>query len=317
MTNAKPPADGQKKQAQPPRRLGRGLSSLLGDGVALTPPDMSEASQDRTPSASEPTGRDIQFIPVEWINPGPWQPRRIFDPAGLDELAGSIRERGIIQPVLLRPNPENPARYQLIAGERRWRAAQKAQLHDIPALITSYDDKTSAELSLIENIQRRDLSAVEEAEGYKTLIDSHDYTHEELAEIVGKSRPHIANLLRLLSLPASVQKMIIEQTLSMGQARPLIGHEQAETLAAEIVAKKLSVRQVEALIARLRSGKPGHQKPEKSSDIRAIEKNAKDKYGLSVSLDWAEEKEKGKLVISLTSLDQLDDLLARLGIAPE
>ena len=204
--------------------------------------------------------------------PGPWQPRRSFDTDELKELAASIKSRGLLQPVIVRPHPDQPSRFQLIAGERRWRAAQIASLHDIPAVISAFDDKEAAELSLIENIQRRDLSVIEEAEGYQALLDKHGYSQQELADIVGKSRSHIANIGRLLTLPQSIRDNLIKRKLTMGQVRPLIGRDDAEQLAAHIMKDQLSAREVERLI------KAGRQKPakpvqavEKSADIKALE----------------------------------------------
>ena len=187
-------------------------------------------------------------IPIEWINVGPWQPRRRFDKAGLDELAASIRQNGIVQPILLRPHPEKSSRYQLVAGERRWRAAQLAKIHQVPAIIRDLSDAECYEIALIENIQRSDLSVIEEAQGYQKLLETNRYTQEQLSDIIGKSRSHIANLLRLLLLSPFVQNLLLDRKITMGQARPLIGHDQAEALAKMIVAKGLSARQVEALV---------------------------------------------------------------------
>ena len=254
----------------------------------------------------------MRSLPIEWINPGPWQPRQIFEADALAELAVSIRQRGLIQPILVRENPKKPSRYELIAGERRWRAAQLAKLHEIPAIISHLSDKEAGELSLIENIQRQDLSVIEEADGYQRLIDNHNYTQETLSGIIGKSRSHIANLLRLRQLPGSVKAMLAAGSLSMGQARPLIGHPDAAELADKIVKQNLSARAVEALV---KSGK-GAASPkipvQKPADIRALEVRAQTELGLSVSIDWDAAREKGKLSVSLASLDQFDDLLKRL-----
>ena len=218
---SKPP---QKKFATAPkstattRGLGRGLSTLLGDsGIAA-------AANQSAPSDN----REYQQIPVEWINVGPWQPRRKFDREQLDELASSIRQKGIVQPILLRPTPNQPGRFQLVAGERRWRAAQMAQLHDIPSVVRYLTDSECYEIALIENIQRQDLSVIDEAQGYANLLEIYRYTQDQLSKIIGKSRSHIANLLRLLGLPESVQALLRDGELTMGQARPLVGHPQAE-----------------------------------------------------------------------------------------
>jgi len=309
-----------KKTSTETKRLGRGLSSLLGD-VPISPqssaPATARAAAAKTPddmvAGVSDNGR-IRHIPVEWINPGPWQPRRVFDAGQLKDLAQSIKQRGLIQPIIVRPNPKHPQRYELIAGERRWRAAQLAALHEIPALITDYTDLQSAELALIENIQRQDLSVIEEADGYQALIDSHGYTQEQLAEIIGKSRPHIANLLRLRQLPASVREKLANRTLTMGQVRPLIGHPDAERLAAKIMAENLSARQAEALVKAHKIDSSPTQKKQKSADIRALEEKARTQLGLSVSVDWDEAREKGRLSVSLSSLEQFDGLLKRLGL---
>ena len=308
-----------------PSRLGRGLSSLLGDAAipakntpqpqAANPTDMELSTMvaQATGSASS-----VRSIPVEWINPGPWQPRRIFDTQALNELAVSIRQKGLIQPILVRETPDKENRYQLIAGERRWRAAQIAKLHEIPAIIGVFDERDASEISLIENVQRRDLTSIEEAEAYQALISSHDYTQEELADIIGKSRSHITNLMRLLNLPVSVQELISEGRLTMGQVRPLIGHQDAAAFAQKILTDNLSARQVERLIKDLKSGvKAETKKPEKSSDIRALEDRAMQILGLSLSLSWDDAKEQGKLSISMSSLEQLDDLMLRLGLVDD
>jgi len=226
------------------RGLGRGLSTLLGDsGIAAAANQAAPADQ-----------REYQQIPVEWINVGPWQPRRQFDREQLAELAGSIRQKGIVQPILLRPTPDQPGRFQLVAGERRWRAAQMAQLHEIPAVVRNLSDAECYEIALIENIQRQDLSVIDEAQGYANLLEINHYTQDQLSKIIGKSRSHIANLLRLLGLPESVQTLLRDGNLTMGQARPLIGHPQAALLAKTIVSKGLSARQAEALVKTAVSG---------------------------------------------------------------
>ena len=296
------------------RGLGRGLSSLLGDaGVAAT-----------TRASGTSTGAPVQSgltdLPIEWINSGPWQPRRRFDTASLAELADSIRSKGLVQPILVRPKAGASNRYELIAGERRWRAAQMAQLHTVPAIIRNLQDEEAYELALIENIQRADLSAVEEAEGYRQLIDNFHYTQEQLSEIIGKSRSHIANLLRLLSLPSDVRDMVVDGTLTMGQVRPLIGHKDCVILAREVAAKGLSARQVEALAARDRTGagkkaasKTGKMSG-KSADIRALETRAENSLGLRIDIDWNEESGKGRMAITFKSLEQFEAVMEKLGI---
>jgi len=299
------------KSAATTRGLGRGLSTLLGDSGIAT------AANQAAPSDK----REYQQIPVEWINVGPWQPRRQFDREQLDELAGSIRQKGIVQPILLRPSPTQSGRYQLVAGERRWRAAQIAQLHQIPSVIRDLSDAECYEIALIENIQRQDLSVIDEAQGYANLLEINRYTQDQLSKIIGKSRSHIANLLRLLGLPESVQALLRDGELTMGQARPLVGHPQAEFLAKTIVAKGLSARQAEALIKTAVSGAtPAARQPatiEKSADIKAIEQRAAVQLGLAMSIKWNEQAETGRVQIDCQSLEQMTLILDKLGLSDE
>ena len=305
-----PAASSPKKTAT--RGLGRGLSSLLGDSGIATATGALVSSSDVT---SQPAAVGFQDIPVEWINVGPWQPRRRFDNAGLNELASSIRQKGIVQPILLRPNPNKSSRYQLVAGERRWRAAQLAKIHQVPAIIRDLTDAECYEIALIENIQRSDLSVIEESQGYQKLLENNRYTQEQLSDIIGKSRSHIANLLRLLLLPNAVQNLLLDRKITMGQVRPLIGHDQAEALAKMIVEKGLSARQVEALAKQPAGQAVQKSKPlEKSADIKALEKQAGEKLGLTFHIDWNEAKDRGKVTIDCQSLDQMTNLLAQLGI---
>jgi ParB family chromosome partitioning protein len=301
------------------RGLGRGLSSLLGDaGIAATTGASAGAAPSPASPASAPAQTGLTELPIEWINSGPWQPRRRFDTASLSELADSIRSKGLVQPILVRPRAGASNRYELIAGERRWRAAQMAQLHSVPAIIRNLEDEEAHELALIENVQRADLSAVEEAEGYRQLIDSFGYTQEQLSQIIGKSRSHIANLLRLLSLPREVSDMVVNGTLSMGQVRPLVGDEDCVALAREVAARGLSARQVEAMVARRKRGAAGASKstvaPGKSADIRALEAKAEKALGLRLAIDWDETAGKGRMAISFTSLEQFETVMAKLGI---
>lgn len=327
MSSKTPPATRSSPKTAN-RGLGRGLSSLLGDrGIAAatgtapmetapTGAATGTATGAKTPMAAAVSpASGLQDIPIEWINVGPWQPRRRFDKAGLDELAASIRQKGIVQPILLRPNPDNPARYQLVAGERRWRAAQLARTHQVPAIIRDLTEAECYEIALIENIQRSDLSVIEEAQGYQKLLETNRYTQEQLSEMIGKSRSHIANILRLLMLPPAVQTLLLDRKMTMGQARPLIGHATAEGLAKVIVANGLSARQAEAL-AKTGAAVAGKkaQPAEKSADIRALEQQAAAKLGLAFHIDWNETKERGKVTIDCQSLAQMTHLLAQLGI---
>ena len=297
------------KSAATTRGLGRGLSTLLGDSGIAT------AANQAAPSDK----REYQQIPVEWINIGPWQPRRKFDREQLDELAGSIRQKGIVQPILLRPTPNQPGRFQLVAGERRWRAAQIAQLHDIPSVVHDLSDSQCYEIALIENIQRQDLSVIDEAQGYANLLEINCYTQDQLSKIIGKSRSHIANLLRLLGLPESVQALLRDGRLTMGQARPLVGHSHAEFFARKIVEKGLSARQAEALIKTATSGEtPAALQSatiEKSTDIKAIEQRAAVKLGLVVSIKWNAQTETGRMQIDCQSLEQMTLVLDKLGLS--
>ena len=303
----------EKTPKKPTKGLGRGLSSLLGDANAASASGAT-SSLGQAASSSDVRPNEIRVVPVEWINPGPWQPRRVFDKGNLEELAQSMAENGIIQPILVRPNPQKEGRYQLIAGERRWRAAQMAQLHDIPTIIREFSDKQAAELSLIENIQRSDLTAIEEALGYRMLIDTHDYTQDDLASIVGKSRPHISNMMRLLNLPDEIHQFILQGKMTAGQARPLIGHEDALKIAQIVIEKQLSARDVEKLARHEQPSETEASKAEKSADIKALEKKAKDMLGLRVRIDWDEGKETGAVKVKISNFAQLDMLLDKLGL---
>ena len=330
----------------PARGLGRGLSSLLGDaGIAAatsTPfpnaasasglasrPDPATGSQSADMRATQAGVTDgvsggVIEIPVEWINSGPWQPRLKFDQTALAELAESIRQKGIVQPVLVRKSVANPQRYQLIAGERRWRAAQLAQLHTVPAILRDISDVEAYELALIENVQRTDLTVIEEALGYQNLISKHKYKQEQLSELIGKSRSHIANLLRLLSLPSDVMTLVADGQLTMGQVRPLIGHDDASALAQEIISKGLSARQAEAL-AKQRAetdttsgmsdtGVTVKTGPEKPADILALEARAAEQLGLAMTIDWDASKTRGKLVFACEDFAQITFILEQLGL---
>ena len=310
---SKPPQNSTaaSKSTKTTRGLGRGLSTLLGDsGITAVAAEVAQSDK-----------REYQQIPVESINVGPWQPRRKFDREQLDELAGSIRQKGIVQPILLRPKPNQLGRFQLVAGERRWRAAQIAQLHDIPSVVRDLSDPECYEIALIENIQRQDLSVIDEAQGYANLLEVNRYTQDQLSKIIGKSRSHVANLLRLLGLPESVQALLRDGELTMGQARPLIGHPQAEFLAKKIVAKGLSARQAEVLIkTAVSEASPAARQLatiEKSADIKAVEKRAAVKLGLTMSIQWNEQAEMGRVEIDCQSLEQMTLILDKLGLSDE
>lgn len=281
--------------------LGRGLSALLAD-VGPMDPVVSESS---------PVIRGDQKIAIERVRANPDQPRRSFDDAELEDLASSIREKGIIQPLILRSDPNYPDDYQIVAGERRWRAAQLANLHEVPAIVRELNDTEVLELAIIENIQRSDLNALEEALGYRQLMDRFGHTQEKLSEALGKSRSHIANLLRLLSLPESVQEMVRKGLLSAGHARAIITSGRPEELATEIVKKQLSVRQAEQLAKKDFTKKVGGQKssvPAKDADTRALEEDLSSTLSMKVLIDHKPGQQTGELRIKYSNLADLDRL---------
>jgi len=280
------------------RRLGRGLATLINESA-----DVAAA-----------TGLEgMRTVAIEALKPSVLNPRASFEPRELKELAESIRARGLVQPIVVRPASGPGASYEIIAGERRWRAAQAAALHDVPVIVRDLDDQQALEIAIIENVQRTDLNAVEEAAGYRQLIHAYKYTQEDLAGIVGKSRSHLTNTLRLLKLPESVQDLIREGALSAGHARALIGLEDAERLARDIVKRAMSVRDVEALIQRRGKPKSGGTAQKKSgdADTRAAERQLSDALGLKVSIQTG-KGEKGELRIAYSTLEQLDDVRRRL-----
>lgn len=276
------------------RSLGRGLDALLGE--------------DRAPSE-----RTQRTLPVDQIVPGRVQPRRIFRKEDLESLTQSVRDKGILQPILVRPHPDDPKKFELIAGERRWLAAQAAKLHDVPVVIRDMDDADALEIALIENIQRQDLSPLEEAEAYRRLMDEFKHTQETVSQIVGMSRSHVANTLRLLALPPAVKEMIDQGELTAGHARALLKADDPEALAREIIARGLNVRESEQM------GKAQPRKPKaaaasdadgKPVDTMALEKELAILLGLGVEIKGRGEA--GSLIIRYKTLEQLDDVLQRL-----
>jgi ParB family chromosome partitioning protein len=255
------------------------------------------------------TAEDQRSLPLAALKPGRFNPRRNFSQAQLEELAASIRERGLVQPLVVRPSMTDVETFEIVAGERRWRAAQLANLHQVPVVVRELTDQEAVELAIIENVQREDLNAIEEGEGYKLLMDGHGYTQEDLAKVIGKSRSHLANTLRLLRLPDSVQELVRSGALSAGHARALIGRDDAEALAARIVKEELTVRDVEALTQE-KSPKAKRHKS-KDADTRAAEAELTEALGLKVEIKRG-RKEKGELRIRYTTLDQLEDLRHRL-----
>ena len=293
-----------------PRRLGRGLGALLGD-VRREEPLVTAAR-----AAPDGEMRGLAMLPVAAIEPHPNQPRSHFDEAALDELAASIAARGVIQPVIVRPLVAG--RFQLVAGERRWRAAQKAQLHEIPALVRDLADRDVMALALIENIQREDLNPIEEARAYHRLASEEGLAQAEIARMVDKSRSHVANLQRLLSLPVPVIELVEEGRLSMGHARALIGHDNAVELAVRAVAKNLSVRELENEVRRVkRAGTPPRQaRPPRDSagdaDIQAVQNHLEEFLGLGVRINPDADPRSGAVTIRYRTLDQLDQICQRL-----
>lgn len=292
--------------------LGRGLSALLGE-ISETPIDSGTGSPSGTGSEAP---RGAATAPIEKLRPNPDQPRRDFSEADLDELAASIRQRGIIQPVIVRPDPGHPGDYQIVAGERRWRAAQRARLHDIPIVVRDLDDRAVLELAIIENVQRADLNAIEEAAGYAQLIERFAHTQEELAGIVGKSRSHVANTLRLLSLPDPVQRMLRSGKLSAGHARALINAPDPVALAEQAIAKGLTVRQVEELARKVsgprRRPQGGRGAAGKDADTRILEGDLSAAIGMRVAIEHHASDGGGELRIRYRSLDELDRLCQML-----
>ncbi len=280
--------------------LGRGLSALLAD---VGP----EADQPAAAQAPRPADR---AVPIERIHPNPNQPRRTFGERELEDLANSLREKGVIQPLILRPHPDREGAYEIVAGERRWRAAQIAGLHELPALVRELTDTEMLELAIIENIQRADLNAIEEALGYRQLMDRFGHTQEKLGEALGKSRSHIANLLRLLTLPESVLDLVRSGQLSGGHARALVTASDPERLAKRVVEAGLSVRQTEALAKALpeRTSSAPVSKPHKDADTRALEEDLSATLRMKVSIDHKPGKQDGEIRIKYKSLEELDGL---------
>ncbi len=283
----------------PKRRLGRGLAALIGD-------DAAEAVGDAAETVRDPRG--LKTIAIDLIHPNPHNPRRSFAAADLEDLANSIREKGLLQPLMLRPRAQGD--YEIVAGERRWRAAQMAGVHELPALVKDLSDVETLEIALIENIQRADLNPLEEARAYRQLMEEFNYTQQQLAQSVGKSRSHIANTLRLQTLPPAVLGLIEKGELTAGHARALVATDAPEALAQKIIQLGLSVREAEGLVKE-QPEKRKAAKPEKDADTRAFEKNLSDSLGLHVTVSDRGAKG-GTLTISYKTLDQLDDLARKL-----
>ena len=316
--------------AERKRGLGRGLSALIGETTTKALDEAAPVAAPSTAAAASPQAtsgvgnQGFQLLGIDQLVPGKFQPRRYFDEDELRALATSLEKSGVLQPLLVRPlsatdGAKGAAQFEIIAGERRWRAAQLAKLHTVPVIVQALSDSVALEVGIIENVQRADLNPIEEAEGYQRLIEDFSYTQAELAETIGKSRSHIANILRLTSATPKVRDGLIMGRLSMGHARALLGHPQADQLVKKIISDGLSVRAVEALVAQTKSDHGKTDKATRSSrtatktaDTRALEKTLADRLGLNVSLDDKGDGSGGQLHIEYKSLEQLDALIAHL-----
>lgn len=287
--------------AQEPKRrsLGRGLSSLLGDPMAQKKETAVEA--EKSPNV----------VPIEFLHPGRYQPRHKFNEDQLAELAQSIRDKGILQPLLVRKHPDKTGSYEIIAGERRWQAAQQARLHEVPVIIKELTDKETLEVALVENLQREDLSIIEEAKGYSRLIEEFSHTQEELSKVVGKSRSHVANTLRLLGLPETVRQLLEDGRLSAGHARALLGTKSSLPLAAMVIEQGLNVRQTEQLVQKANAPKKlSRPKPAKDPDTVVLETDITNLLGLKTEIAF--NGNHGNITVQYKTLEQLDDILERL-----
>ena len=288
--------------ALPKSRLGRGLASLIGEPAP--------------PGSRLPPEGEQRIVPIASVKASPLNPRKDFRGEELAELSESIRTKGMVQPIIVRPDAAVAGEFEIVAGERRWRAAQKAGIHSVPIIVRELTDKEVLELAIIENVQRQDLNAIEEASGYRDLIERFQYSQDQVSDIIGKSRSHVANTLRLLKLPVGVQTLVQQGTLTAGHARALIGRSDAEALARRIVEEALNVREVEALVQDRGGGAGGSDgsRPgrDKDADTRAFEKELTDLLGLKVEIKRG-SGESGQLVIKFGNFDQLDYIRQRLG----
>ena len=281
----------QKKNVRT-QGLGSGLSSLLGAEVEKSPDN-------------------YKMIPVEFIKPGPWQPRKIFDKDELESLSNSIKNQGIIQPVILKPNDAKKNQYFIIAGERRWRACQLSKIHEIPAIIrTDINDKKIAELSLVENIQRSELNPIEEAEGYQSLLSNYNYTQEDISKAVGKSRSYIGNIIRLLSLSDKAKELLLQKKLTIGQVRPIIGHKDADIYIDIILKNRLNSRDIEKLI---KNGKiKSHKNKIKNIDIINLEKELSELTGLGININFDSLKKTGTIKLECKNLSEFNYIIEKI-----
>jgi ParB family transcriptional regulator, chromosome partitioning protein len=317
---AKTPAAFKPVLTAKPAPLGRGLSALFGDSDAGYQPPA------KTPAAAPLPERGQKHLPVGWLQPGKFQPRRHFDATALAELAASIKEHGVLQPLLVRPLAEAKDRFEIIAGERRWRAAQQAGVHDVPVVVRELTDADALEIALIENLQRQDLAPLEEAEAYQRLIAEFKHTQEDLAKIIGKSRSHIANMMRLLNLPEAVKRLLTDGAISAGHARALLVAEAPEALAQDIIRDKLSVRDVENRVRKPEALVKAATKATMQTIARratiatldastlALERDLTNALGLKVKLTTASNGS-GSITISYQDLDQFEALLQKLKLS--
>lgn len=287
--------------------LGKGLSVLMG-----------EEDEIHTPVVSEPAGQRIEEVEISLLEPSPFQPRTVFDDDALMELIESIKEKGVLQPLLVRKNPRNTEKYEIIAGERRYRASLKAGLNKVPVIVKDFDDRATLEVALIENLQRENLNPLEEARGYKRLMEEFSYTQEALSKVVGKSRSYVANMMRLLDLPENIRYLVENKELTIGHARALLNAKNPEELARKVLDAGLNVRQTEKLVLN-EGGKQARQKTEKADgtshykkdgDILALETELTNILKTNVSIKWSGKG--GEVVIYYNSLDKLDCILQRL-----
>jgi ParB family chromosome partitioning protein len=321
-------------QAPKPRGLGRGLSALLGDDevASAVTPAAPATPPPSPPTAAQPATTDAEALrpspnkspltlPIGQLKPGKMQPRTSFE--GIEMLVESVKEFGLLQPILVRPLRDAADSYEIIAGERRWRAAQKAQLHDVPVVIRTIDDQDALQIGLVENLQRSDLTPIDEAQGYRRLIEDYSHTQEEIARMMGRSRPHVANTIRLLDLPAPVQEMVREGELSAGQARTLIGVPDPLAMAKRAISEKLTVRNLERLAGNTKNpskaaggsrakGGTGSGGAPKSADTRALEKRLEEALGLKVDLTLRGLGEQSVLTLEIRDFDQLDTVVDKL-----
>ena len=279
-------------------RLGKGLSALMGEDSPLLSTSVEVLAKDQ-----------IVMLMLDRLTPSPFQPRQVFDQRAMEDLVESIREKGVLQPLLVRPNPKQENGFEIIAGERRFRASKEAGLAQVPVIIKDFDDKAALEVALIENLQREDLNAIEEVEAYVRLMKEFSYTQEELARVVGKSRSYVANMMRLLELPNSVKKMLSEKQITVGHARSLLSMENPEKIAKQIVKKGLSVREIEQL-ATAKPTKPLPKESSALSEVQALEKDLSQMLESKVSIKW--NGAKGCISIHYDSLSKLDSILQRL-----